>query len=69
MPIVEGNTVGRVVITGNITSMPEVAADAAHLTESISYDSMKNDSLNYYDDHYRDTLIRDGIENCKDFLM
>jgi glycosyltransferase involved in cell wall biosynthesis len=30
MPILEANAVGRVVVTSNITSMPEVANNAAH---------------------------------------
>lgn len=68
MPIVEGNTVGRVVITGNITSMPEVASDAAHLVDPFSIDSMRNGFLKIIsDDPYRDTLIAKGFENCKRF--
>ena len=68
MPIVEGNTVGRVVITGNITSMPEVAGDAAHLVDPFSVEAMREGFekiLN--DDAYRQQLIDRGYENCKRF--
>ena len=68
MPIVEGNTVGRVVITANVTSMPEVAADAAHLADPFSTESMRegfNKIIN--DDGYRNSLIENGFENRKRF--
>lgn len=68
MPIVEGNTVGRVVITGNITSMPEVAADAAHLANPYSMENIRDGFLKIIsDDHYRNNLIERGFENCKRF--
>lgn len=68
MPIVEGNTVGRVVITGNIASMPEVAADAAHLANPFSIESMRNGFNKIInDDEYRKKLIENGFENCKRF--
>ena len=38
----EGNAVGRVVVAGNITSMPEVAADAAHLVDPFLIESMRD---------------------------
>lgn len=68
MPIVEGNTVGRVVISGNITSMPEVAANAAHLVDPFSVKSMKEGFIKIInDDEYRNNLIENGYENCKRF--
>lgn len=68
MPIVEGNTVGRVVITGNITSMPEVAGDAAHLADPFSVEDMREGFLKIMgDDEYRNKLIERGFENCKKF--
>lgn len=69
MPIVEGNTVGRVVITGNNTSMPEVAANAAHLADPYSVDSMRQGFEKIISDEaYRNTLIINGYENCRRFL-
>ena len=68
MPIVEGNTVGRVVITGNNTSMPEVAGNAAHMVDALSIDDMKQGFKKIInDDEYRNKLIENGYENCKRF--
>jgi len=68
MPIVEGNTVGRVIITGNNTSMPEVAGNAAHLVDALSIDDMKQGFKKIInDDEYRNKLIENGYENCKRF--
>ena len=38
MPIIEGNTIGRVVIAGNNTSMIEVSGQAACLVDSNNID-------------------------------
>lgn len=68
MPIVEGNTVGRVVITGNITSMPEVAGNAAHLVDPFSIDNIRDGFTTIInDDEYRNKLIENGFQNCKRF--
>jgi glycosyltransferase involved in cell wall biosynthesis len=68
MPIVEGNTVGRVVITGNLASMPEVAANAAHLVDPFSIQDMKSGFIKIInDDEYRNKLIEKGYENCERF--
>ena len=70
MPIVEANTVGRVVITGNITSMPEVGGEAAHYADPFSVESM---ALGFKkiiaDEAYREKLIENGYENCKRFSI
>lgn len=68
MPIVEGNAVGRVVITGNVTSMPEVAAGAAHMVNPFSIEDMKHGFIKIIDDDlYRNRLIENGFENCQRF--
>ena len=41
MPIVEANAVGRVVISSNTTSMPEIAADAAVLVDPFDVSSIR----------------------------
>lgn len=41
LPIVEGNAVGRPVITSNICSMPEVAGDAACIVNPFDIDSIR----------------------------
>jgi glycosyltransferase involved in cell wall biosynthesis len=70
MPIVEANATGRVVITGNVTSMPEVAGNAAHLVDPFSVDEMKNGFLKIInDEEYRNKLIENGYSNCKRFSI
>ena len=68
MPIVEAQSVGRVVLTSNISSMPEVAGNAACLVDPFSIgeirrglDQIINDSV------YRDDLVKKGFENCARF--
>lgn len=66
MPIIEANTVGRVVITSNITSMPEVAGNAAALVDPYSTESMRGGFLRIiHDDAYREQLISNGYQNCQ----
>jgi glycosyltransferase involved in cell wall biosynthesis len=68
MPIVEANAVGRVVITSNVSSMPEVAGNAAHLVDPFSVSSIHEGILKVIDDdQYREQLITNGFVNCKRF--
>ena len=70
MPIVEANATGRVVITGNVTSMPEVAGNAAHLVNPFSVDEMKKGFIKIINDkEYRNELIENGYANCKRFSI
>lgn len=70
MPILEGNAVGRVVITANNTSMPEVAGNAAHLVDANSIEDIHNGFLKIInDDIYREKLIENGFENCKKYSV
>lgn len=70
MPIIEGNTVGRVVITGNVTSMPEVGGEAAHFADPFSVESMKHGFEKIIgDEAYRNKLIDKGYGNCKRFSV
>jgi glycosyltransferase involved in cell wall biosynthesis len=68
MPIVEANAVGRVVVTSNILSMPEVAGDAAHLVDPFDVKSIRSGLLKVInDDQYRNTLIENGFTNQNRF--
>jgi glycosyltransferase involved in cell wall biosynthesis len=68
MPIIEAQATGRVVLTSNCSSMPDVASKGALLVDPFSVKSIKegiqqlisNDSL-------RNELIAAGFENCKRF--
>jgi glycosyltransferase involved in cell wall biosynthesis len=68
MPIVEANKVGRVVICGNNSSMPEVAGNAAKLTNSLDVQDIKN-GINEIITNYelRETLIKNGFRNAERF--
>lgn len=68
MPIIEANTVERAVVAGNVTSMPEVAGDAACLVDPYSVDDIRSGILRVIlDDVYREKLIENGRENRKRF--
>jgi glycosyltransferase involved in cell wall biosynthesis len=66
MPILEGQTTGRVVVTSRILSMPEVAGDAACLVDPFDENSIREAMRKVIeDDEYRNDLIRRGFENIK----
>lgn len=68
MPIAEANAAGRPIITSNILSMPQVAADAACLVDPYDVSEIRagvEKIIN--DDQYRDQLVRNGLQNCKRF--
>ena len=68
MPIVEANATGRVVVTSNVTSMPEIAGNAAELVNPFDIESIRNGFLKVInDDVYREQLIANGFENVKRF--
>ncbi|HYC29383.1 MAG TPA: glycosyltransferase, partial [Chitinophagaceae bacterium] len=68
MPILEGQATGRPVITSNISSMPEVAGNAACLVDPFDVTAIRAafDKV-ITDDAYREKLIMDGLENVKRF--
>ena len=64
MPILEAQSVGRVVVTSNISSMPEVAGDGACLVDPLSItDIRKGIEQIWFDKTYRNTLIENGLKN------
>jgi len=68
MPIAEANAVERPVITSNITSMPEVANDAACIVNSVDVNDIRNGLLKIInDDSYREQLIVNGRKNKERF--
>ena len=68
MPIVEANAVGRVAVTSNILSMPEVAGNAAHLVDPFDVAAIRQGILKVIeDDAYREKLISNGFVNRKRF--
>nr|WP_290427016.1 glycosyltransferase family 1 protein [Algoriphagus limi] len=70
MPIVEGNAVGRPVITSNILSMPEVAGNAAHLVNPFDVEDIRKGIVKVIeDDSFREQMINNGFENAKRFAV
>lgn len=67
MPIIEGQAVGRPVITSNLSPMKEIAADTAVLVDPENIDSISNG----YDElalHY-DKLVEAGLKNVERFRL
>jgi glycosyltransferase involved in cell wall biosynthesis len=64
MPIVEANVVERAVVTGNVSSMPEVASDAACFVDPFDVNSIREGILKVIrDDAFREELIVNGRKN------
>lgn len=68
MPILEGQAVGRPVISSNVYSMPEVAGDAACLVDPFNTQSIRQGIQKIINDaDYRTSLVQKGYENVKRF--
>lgn len=68
MPIIEAQTVGRAVLTSNVSSMPEVAGEGACLVDPFDVaDIRRGLEKIIYDHAYREDLIAKGFENIKRF--
>ncbi len=68
IPILEAMNCDVPVITSNVTSMPEVAGDAALLVDPFSVDDISNAMLYLYkDEDMRNTLIEKGHKRRQDF--
>jgi len=68
IPIIEAFYTGIPVITSNVTSMPEVAGDAALLVDPFSVESIADAMIKIAaDEGLRKSLIEKGNERAKDF--
>jgi glycosyltransferase involved in cell wall biosynthesis len=68
MPIVEAQSVGRPVVTSNISSMPEVAGEGACLVDPFDVASIRAGVERVVSDAgYRSALIRAGFDNARRF--
>lgn len=68
MPIIEANTVERPVLTSNISSMPEVAGDAALLVDPYSVPAIREGLKQLIEDaSLRKKLIQNGRQNRERF--
>jgi glycosyltransferase involved in cell wall biosynthesis len=69
MPIIEAQATGRVVLTSNCSSMPDVAGNGALLVDPLSIKSMREGLEKLISDAIlREKLIQAGFENVKRFL-
>lgn len=67
-PILEGQACGTPVITSNISSMPELAGEAAILIDPYNVDEIANAILKIKENCVlRQSLIRKGFDNIKRF--
>lgn len=68
LPIIEGNALGKVVLTSSISSMPEIGQAAAFYVDPFDIDSIRKGYLTLIEnDVLRENLIAQGNENCKRF--
>ncbi len=68
MPIVEANAVERIVITSNLSSMPEVALDAACIVDPYDIEAIRKGLTKIIKDNtYREELISNGRKNALRF--
>jgi glycosyltransferase involved in cell wall biosynthesis len=68
MPIAEGNAVGRIVLTSDLSPMREVAGGAAILVDPFSVDSIRDGFVRAFSDApLRRALFLAGLENVKRF--
>jgi glycosyltransferase involved in cell wall biosynthesis len=68
MPIIEAQATGRVVLTSNCSSMPDVAGNGALLVDPLSIKSMREGLEKLISDAaLREKLIQAGFENVKRF--
>lgn len=64
LPIIEANAIGRPVLSSNISSMPEVAGDAALLVNPFDVTSIAEGVLKIiHDSNLREQLIMKGLKN------
>lgn len=68
IPLVEAMQSGVPVLSGNLTSLPEVCGDAGHLVDPYNIDEISSGLIKLdSDETYRSLLIEKGIVRAKDF--
>jgi glycosyltransferase involved in cell wall biosynthesis len=68
VPIIEANQTGRPVITSKVTSMPEIAGEAALFVNPFSVDEIRNALVTLTNSKdLRNRLIENGKLNCERF--
>lgn len=70
LPILEAQACGRVVITSNISSMPEVAGEAAEYVDPFDVQSIRKGMLSIIEnEEKRERLIHLGLSNVEKYQV
>ena len=70
IPIIEANTVGRVVVTSNIYSMAEVGKNSAYLVDPYDFKSIREGFINVIqNEKIRKKLIENGYKNAEKYSI
>tara|TARA_R110002167_G_scaffold9697_1_gene44903 strand:+ start:10126 stop:11112 length:987 start_codon:yes stop_codon:yes gene_type:complete len=70
MPIIEGQAVGRPVLTSKIQPMISVAGNGAILVDPKNVEAIRQGYLQIINDHiFRENLIEKGTQNVKQFQL
>ena len=68
MPIIEANKVGRIVVTSNLSSMPEIAGNAAIMVDPFKVSSIREGIVEAISNQTRvNQLIEAGYQNAERF--
>ena len=68
LPILEAQSVGRVVITSRIEPMAQITGDGGYLVDPLNYLSIREGILNVINNSsLRNNLINNGFENIKKY--
>lgn len=68
VPIIEGQAVGRPVLTSNISPMKEVAGESYYLIDPFDVNDIKKGFQNLItDNNLRTNLIKDGLKNVQKY--
>lgn len=67
MPIIEGNAIGRVVVTSNIPPMKDIAGNAAVLVDPYDIDSIRQGFIRAF--HEYDYFVGLGLLNANRFSL
>lgn len=70
MPIIEGQAIGRLVITSDMEPMKSVAGEGAILCNPFNVKSIRNAYLKgIKDNDYRESVIKAGLENVEKYRL
>lgn len=70
LPIIEGQAIGRPVVTSNCCSMPEAAGDAACIVDPFDVANIRAGFQKIIENPgYRDSLVQSGFRNVERFRL